>query len=294
MEPIELFYSYAHEDELLLGELIKHLSILKRQGVIREWHDRKITAGTEWKGQIDRHLDSAGVILLLVSSDFLASDYCYDVELKRALERHDKRQARVIPVILRPVHGWQDAPFGKLQAAPTDGRAITSWTNRDEAFADVARHIRSALEGLFPPPPTVGVTAADPAGDRGEGQAAPQAVCPFRGLLPYREEDAPFFFGRQDDTNELVAGRHASPVRSRPGGLRQRQILRGTAGLVPRLRADPKTVWEVVTMVPTARPLNSLVNALSPLVWPDLEDEVKRRIMPTRPPPSQGRETISP
>ena len=76
--PTEVFLSYAHEDESLRAELIKHLGILKRQGVIADWHDRKITAGTEWKGRIDHHLNSAGVILLLVSADFIASDYCYD------------------------------------------------------------------------------------------------------------------------------------------------------------------------------------------------------------------------
>ena len=147
----EVFFSYSHNDEPLLGELIKHLGILKRLGVIRDWHDRKITAGTEWKGQIDHHLNAAGVILLLVSPDFVASDYCWDIELKRAMERHDKGEARVIPVILRPVHGWKDAPFGKLGVVPTDGRAVTSWPNRDEAFADVAGHICKAVEGLRNP-----------------------------------------------------------------------------------------------------------------------------------------------
>src|SRR5262249_39785551 len=145
---VEVFYSYAHADEKLLCELVKHLGILKRQGVIRSWCDREITAGSEWKGQIDRHLDTAGVILLLVSPDFIASDYCYDIELTRALERHDNGEARVIPVILRPVTGWQDAPFGKLGVAPTDGQPVTSWTNQDEAFADVARHIRKAVDEL--------------------------------------------------------------------------------------------------------------------------------------------------
>src|SRR5271166_900682 len=117
----EVFFSYAHEDEPLLGELLKHLGFLKQLGVIRDWHDRKITAGTEWKGQIDQHLKTAGVILLLVSSDFLASDYCWDIELTRALERHEKGDARIIPVILRQVDNWQAAPFAKLGAAPTDG-----------------------------------------------------------------------------------------------------------------------------------------------------------------------------
>jgi hypothetical protein len=95
------------------------------RGVIHDWHDRKITAGSEWKGQIDQHLNTAGVILLLVSADFVNSDYCYDIEMKRALERHDKGEARVIPVILRPVGSWQDALFGKLQALPKDGKPVT-------------------------------------------------------------------------------------------------------------------------------------------------------------------------
>ncbi len=145
---IEVFYSYAHEDEELVKELRKHLSILKRQGVIRDWYDREITAGTDWKGQFDQHLNSSGVILLLVSADFLASDYCYDVEMTRALERHDQGEARVFPVILRKVDGWQGAPFGKLQSLPTDGKPVTSWKIRDEAFADVARGIRQAVRQL--------------------------------------------------------------------------------------------------------------------------------------------------
>ena len=151
---IEVFYSYAHEDEELVKELRKHLSILKRQGVIRDWYDREITAGTDWKGQLDQHLNSSGVILLVISADFLASDYCYDVEMTRALERHNQDEARVIPVLLRKVDGWQGAPFGKIQSLPTDGKPVTSWNDRDEAFADVARGIRNAIGqlGVLQPP----------------------------------------------------------------------------------------------------------------------------------------------
>jgi hypothetical protein len=149
--PVEVFFSYAHEDEQLMKELVKHLGILKRLGVISEWHDRKITAGTEWKGQIDHHLNMAAVILLLVSPDFVASDYCWDIELKRALERHEKREARVIPVILRPVVGWQKAPFGKLAVVPTDGRPVMDWPSRDQGFANVAEHIQKAVDELRNP-----------------------------------------------------------------------------------------------------------------------------------------------
>jgi TIR domain len=146
-QALEVFCSYAHEDEALRDTLVKHLSPLQRQGVITAWHDRKITAGTEWAGAIDAHLQSAQIILMLVSADFMASDYCYDVEMQRAMERHEAREARVIPVILRPVD-WQGAPFGKLQALPTDGKPITNWPNQDAAFVNVARGIRAVAQEL--------------------------------------------------------------------------------------------------------------------------------------------------
>ena len=142
--PVEVFYSYSHKDEVLRDELEKHLSILRRQSVITGWHDRKITAGTEWKGQIDEHLNAAKVILLLISPDFLASDYCYDVELKRALWRHSRRLAKVVPVILRACD-WKIAPISKLQALPTDGKAVMSWQNIDEAFTNIAQGIRKTI-----------------------------------------------------------------------------------------------------------------------------------------------------
>jgi hypothetical protein len=146
-QTLEVFFSYAHRDEALRVELVKHLSLLQRQGVITAWHDRKITAGTEWAGAIDAHLQSAQIILMLVSADFMASDYCYDVEMRRAMERHEAQEARVIPVILRPVD-WQDAPFGKLQALPTDGKPITDWSNQDTAFVNVARGLRTVAQEL--------------------------------------------------------------------------------------------------------------------------------------------------
>ena len=144
---LELFYSYSHRDEELRDELEKHLTILRRQGVIRDWHDRKITAGTDWDGQIHERLEQSELILLLISSDFLASDYCYDVELERAMARHENGDARVVPIILRPVV-WKGAPFGKLQALPTDARAVTQYANRDEAFMIITEGIAEAAAEL--------------------------------------------------------------------------------------------------------------------------------------------------
>ncbi|MGJ8528609.1 toll/interleukin-1 receptor domain-containing protein [Maritalea sp.] len=139
-----LFFSYSHADEDLRDMLEKHLAALKHQGLIEFWHDRRISAGTELDGAIDKNLNDAGVILLLVSSDFIASRYCYDVEMKRAMERHQKNDAVVIPVILRPCD-WHDTPFGMLLGVPRDGKAITSWTNLDEAFLDVVQAIKKVV-----------------------------------------------------------------------------------------------------------------------------------------------------
>lgn len=124
--------------------LEKHLAALKHQGLIDTWHDRRIDAGTELHGEIDKNLNSASIILLLVSSDFIASKYCYDVEMTRAIKRHARGEARVIPVILRACD-WHDTPFGKLMAAPKDGKPIVSWADIDEAFLDVVTSIKKVL-----------------------------------------------------------------------------------------------------------------------------------------------------
>jgi hypothetical protein len=149
-----VFFSYSHKDEDLQKELQVQLSGLKRQGVISTWHDRRITAGTELGPAIDENLNEANVILLLVSPDFINSDYCYEKEMERAMERHRIGAARVIPVILRPCD-WQSLPFGGLMATPTDGKPITKWPDRDDAFLNVVHAIKAALSelGQKPGPP---------------------------------------------------------------------------------------------------------------------------------------------
>jgi hypothetical protein len=152
---IEIFLCYAHEDELLRNELARHLGVLKRQGFFEIWHDREIIAGTEWEHEIDKHLNTAQVILLLVSQYFFDSDYCYLVEMKRAIERHEHGEAKVIPVILRPVY-FQKTPFAKLMSLPTNRKPVTdsSWYSLDEAFYEVAEGIRKAVEEFVINPST--------------------------------------------------------------------------------------------------------------------------------------------
>ena len=146
-QEIKIFFSYSHQDEHLRSQLAKHLSALQQNGKIIGWHDRQIGAGQEWQGEIHHHLETSHIILLLVSSDFIASKYCYDIEVKRAMERHDAGEARVIPIILRPVD-WEDIHLGRLQALPKGGVPVTSWQNQDEAFLDISKGIRIVVDEI--------------------------------------------------------------------------------------------------------------------------------------------------
>lgn len=123
------------------------MKLLQRQGLIAFWHDREIVAGEEWERAIDENLAAADIILLLVSADFIASDYCYKEELAQALKRHESGDARVIPVIIRDVN-WGRAPFAKIQALPKDGKAVLKWRPRDSAWRSVAEGIARVAEEI--------------------------------------------------------------------------------------------------------------------------------------------------
>jgi tetratricopeptide (TPR) repeat protein/GTPase SAR1 family protein len=150
ISPLILFYSYAQEDEPLRKELEKHLSLLQRQGIITTWHNRQIVPGTNWADAIDSHLKEAAIIFLLISPDFLASDYCYSNEMELALKSHEQGLAYVIPILLRPVD-WQGAPFSHLQPLPSNKKFVTQWESQDAAFLDIASSIRTTISNIHGP-----------------------------------------------------------------------------------------------------------------------------------------------
>src|SRR6266487_546589 len=205
--PVEVFYSYAHEDEAFRNELEKHLSLLRRQGLITAWHDRHILPGADWAQAIDQHLERVSVILLLISADFLASDYCYGLEMRRALERHQANEARVIPILLRPVE-WKGAPFAYLQALPTDAKPISTWRNRDAAFTDIAAGIRRVIEDLS-----------------SLAASAPRAALPPVWNVPYSRNS--FFIGR----DEIITRLHEQLKAGQVTALSQPQALTGLGGI---------------------------------------------------------------
>ena len=144
---INLFFSYAHEDEDLRNELEVHLAMLKRSGLVNSWHDRRIRAGSDLDREVSEHLETADVVLLLLSPHFLASDYCYETEARRAMQRHEEGNAVVIPVILQPCD-WLNSPFRKLRATPKDGKPVAKYPNINDAFLEVTQAIRTAATSL--------------------------------------------------------------------------------------------------------------------------------------------------
>lgn len=165
--PASVFFSYSHKDEELRDQIETQLSLLKRQGVIETWHDRRIGPGDDFSGAISQHVEKDDIILLLVSADFLASDYCYEIEMTRALKRQQAGTAIVIPVILRACD-WHGAPFGKLLATPPDGKPIKQYADLDQGLLEVAKAVRAAATRLASKPsapsskPAVNLSMAKP------------------------------------------------------------------------------------------------------------------------------------
>ena len=150
MQPIKQFCSFSHKDRALAEQLDEHFGVLRRLELVVHWFSYMIPPGDEWEPQVTEKLNSAEIILLLVSSSFIDSDYCYGVELRRALKRHEDHEARVIPVILRPCL-WHIAPFGKSQALPDGGngvKPITTWDNMDAGFGSVVQSVHDVVKTM--------------------------------------------------------------------------------------------------------------------------------------------------
>jgi hypothetical protein len=144
LDPVRIFISYSHRNEAAKNRLVVHLTVLQRVGLIAQWDDRLILAASEWEPAIQKELDRADVILLLISADFVASDFCWAVEMQQAIERHEKGTAKVIPVFLEPCE-WKGAPFDRLQGVPMNARPISMFDNHEDAYAEVTRSIRQVV-----------------------------------------------------------------------------------------------------------------------------------------------------
>lgn len=164
-QPPLVFIIYAREDEPFRAELKKQLLPMERSGMLRVWTDRELIAGDHWEPEIKKQLQNADLILMLVSSDYFDSDYIHAVELREAIERHERGEARVVPVIVRPCAWETDTVVNSLQVLPTDGVPVNDtrhWHTREAAWVDVVRGVRRTLQQL--------------ADERSENEAARQAA----------------------------------------------------------------------------------------------------------------------
>lgn len=146
--PLRIFCGYAHEDESLFHELKKSLAILIRQEAISVWHYGDLHPGAQWEYEIEQELNNADIILLLISPNFMASDYCYSKEMNWAITRSMTGAARVIPILGKPTPGWEATPLGQLQTLPTGLLPIVSWRERAEAFADITKGLNGVIHQM--------------------------------------------------------------------------------------------------------------------------------------------------
>jgi hypothetical protein len=144
-QTFKIFIAYSRKDEVFCQDLNNHLSSLRNIGLVKDWHDREIIPGTNWENEIDIYLNTADIILLLVSADFIASKYCYGIEMKQAIQRYEEGKAQVVPVILRPTD-WEKTPLNKFQALPSNAKPVTLWHDRDEAFLSIVQGISKIIE----------------------------------------------------------------------------------------------------------------------------------------------------
>lgn len=223
---VALFCSYSHKDEPIRDQFEACLALLKRQKLVDIWYDRMIQAGSNWAGEIDDRINTADVIALFVSADFIASDYCFEKELGRALERAQKHEAELVPIIVRACD-WEDAPFACFQAVPKGARPVMSWENRDEAWTDVAKQLKVTIravlekkikklqEGIGSTPETTGAVqnVTRDAGTGGPASPAPQPPPSTSfGLAPFAPPTAPGA-APEDPREQLVAEMRAKIMR---------------------------------------------------------------------------------
>src|SRR4029079_18976090 len=213
--PVSLFYSYAHEDEALREELCGHLKILERRKLVSPWHDREIQAGEDWNQRISDELQMADLVLLLVSTDFINSDYIFGKELTVAMQRHAAGMATVVPIMIRAVNiESEDAdafPFMKLQGLPTDMRPVTSWPNRDEAWTNVAKGLRVTVKTIHERRAASASRAPKRGGLRGMG-GTPAPAAPARPPDPNDTVLTQVLDGFATQVREANATRGGGPV----------------------------------------------------------------------------------
>ncbi|HEY0754329.1 MAG TPA: TIR domain-containing protein [Ktedonobacteraceae bacterium] len=282
---VTLFYCYAHEDSALYSALETHLAYFKRQGQIANWSERQIRAGRKWKQEVETHLTSANIILLLISPDFIQSDTCA-ARMEQALELASAGRVRVLFVILRPTV-WETIAHPQVMYLPENRQPITTWKDRDEVFTQIAQSIGNIVREMLnlPPLPALNMLDGNMMGPFQPLVITPRLLGPdfvprnpYKGLLPFTRKDISSFFGREDlitkiieDLQKMLLTREESEeacllsVFGPSGSGKSSMVM---AGLLPALQNGALPGSErwlyLEPMTPGVHPLESLVRLLAP------------------------------
>jgi WD40 repeat protein len=208
ISPITVFYSYVPEDEVDQDTLEKYLSPLRQQKLIVDWHYRKIAAGKEQAREVDTHLKTSQIILVLVSADYLASDYHFNTEIPQAVQRSANGEVRVIPILLRPCD-WKESPLAKFHALPANHKPISQWADRDAAFLGVVQDIRSVVKELINGSPSTAFSH-----EREQEQATASSSARPRNYIPFQHN--PLFEPRPGEFERLENLLFESKAASKP------------------------------------------------------------------------------
>lgn len=202
----KIFISYSKSDDDLLQEFIRHLAVLKMQGIIEPWYDAAIDPGETWDAEIKNRLYEADIILMLLSSGFMATQYIWEVEVKAALERRAQGQVRVIPIVLR-VCDWKSTVFGQIQALPKNGTPVFKWADRDEAWLDVVQGIRRIIErmneGSAPVSGSRGLDLSSPPIPPSTPSLPPNSTGPRPSGIPDGQNKILFLSASPENSNRL-------------------------------------------------------------------------------------------
>src|SRR6266487_6197734 len=273
--PVSLFFGYAVEDEDFQVQLHAHFANLRQQKLVKDWDLRSIRAGQNRNEEIDNQLNIADIILLLISANFMNSDYCCSVVMARAMERHHKGEAKIIPIVLSCVD-IVGAPFSELEMLPKGNRPVTSWEDPDKAYVHITSEIRKVIYGILGLNETLkDVRKKHHAEQDGYGP------CPYLGVKPYSERDASLFFGREtyvlDLMHKLSRDQRLLLVLG-PVGSGKTSVIQ--AGIIPLLRTGSKIIprsfnWEILTCIPGESPSSQLLSLLGVHDMKDLVEGVK-------------------
>ena len=266
-----IFISYSHKDKRWKDRLVSHLGVSQQQGVLELWDDRKIGGGEDWHKAILEAINAGSIAVLLISPDFLNSEFILREEVPRLLRKRNLNRMRIFPIIIRPVDweavGW----LKKMNLRPEDGRPVGSTKKIDADLADIAREIRLYLNRDTASTTSSMIAQPTRKGGRTKPQKPkPEPICPYLGLNAFRETDSRFFFGRGEFTKDILTKTRHFPLVAvvGPSGCGKSSVVQ--AGLLPRLRSE-STPWKALIVQPKENPFHSLAVAFVSLWMPEAD-----------------------